>query len=95
MIFSLIVMIAVAVVAVLFSSQNPGMVHLSLFGYLVDAQLGLIVVIALGVGMLIGVLLMTPSVVKHQWSASRHQKQLAKMEQQPAKPAAKSKSAEE
>ena len=94
MIFSLIVIIAIAIAAVMFASYNPMVVQVSLFGYLVAGPLGLFLIIALGIGALIGVILMTPSVVKHQWSASRKQRQIKKMEQ-PAKPAAKTKSAEE
>ena len=95
MIFSLIVMIAVAIAAVLFASYNPTIVQVSLFGYMVAGPLGLFLIIALGIGVLIGVILMTPSVIKHKWSASRRQNQIKKMEQPPAKPVAKTKSAEE
>jgi len=95
MLFSLIVIIAVAIAAVVFSSYNLAVVDVSLFGYMVSGPMGLILIIALSVGVLIGVILMMPSLIRHQWSASRQRKQLAKMEQPSARPAPKDKPSEE
>jgi uncharacterized integral membrane protein len=95
MLFSLIVIIAVAIAAVIFSSYNTAVVDISLFGFMVSGPLGLILIIALSLGVLIGVILMTPGAIKNQVIVSRHKKQLAKMEQPPVKPVEKSKPLEE
>lgn len=84
MLFSLILIIAVAIAAVLFASYNPTMVQVSLFGYMASGPLGIFLIIALGIGVLVGVILMAPSVLKHQWRASQRQRQINKMEQKPA-----------
>lgn len=96
MLFSLIVIIAVAIAAVIFSSYNTAVVNVSLFGFVVSGPQGLVLIIALSVGVLIGVILMTPGAIKNQVIVSRHKKQLAKMEQPvPVKPVEKSKPLEE
>jgi len=58
MIITLILTIAVTIIAVMFSLENVTMIHIKFFGYPIDGSSGLLMLIALGVGVLVGMLLM-------------------------------------
>ena len=81
MVFTLIVTIVVAIAAVLFASYNHQVTHVDLFGYGVDGEVGLFIIIALGVGVLIGVLLMLPSVWKRSWAVTRQKRVIEELGQ--------------
>ncbi len=88
MFFSLILTITVTIGAVLFTSFNHTMTHVDLFGYGVDGEVGLFMIIAVIVGVLIGVLLMLPSVWKRSLAISRHKREINALSQKPVeKPA--------
>ena len=89
MILSVILILIVAIVAVIFALANPTMVHLILFGYAVDGQVGLFLLMALGVGILLGILLMAPSLISRSFMASRHRRRVAELESMSMEPAAK------
>ena len=92
MFFSLIITIVVAIGAVLFASYNHTMTHVDLFGYGVDGQVGLFIIISIGIGILIGVMIMLPSVWKRNWALTRQKRMISELEQKPArKPATKRK----
>ena len=55
MIFSLVLIIAVTIGAVFFVSFNHTMTHVDLFGYSVDGEVGLFIIIAVIVGVLVTV----------------------------------------
>ncbi len=61
------------------------MIHITFFVYPIDGSSGLLMLIALGVGALLGVILMLPSLIGNSWALMRHKRKLAKFEQQPAK----------
>ncbi len=80
MVFSLILALAIAVVAVFFALENPTLVTVSFFGYAVDGSLALFILLAVGVGMLIGVLIMTPGRIKSSLSNTRSRKKIGSLE---------------
>lgn len=91
MFFSLIITILVAIGAVLFASYNHTMTHVDLFGYGVDGQVGLFIIISIGIGILIGVMIMLPSVWKRNWTLTRQKRMISELEQKPARKSTKRK----
>jgi uncharacterized membrane protein YciS (DUF1049 family) len=80
MFISLIVAVAVAILAVFFASYNPTVVTVNVFGYAVQGTIGLLMVIALGLGILVGVLLMLPSIISRSWALMRHKRKLQELQ---------------
>ena len=80
MVLTLIFAFALAIVAAIFALQNPTMVTANFFGYLVDGSLALFVIIGLGVGLLIGILVMTPGRIKSSLANTRHRKKIVELE---------------
>jgi uncharacterized membrane protein YciS (DUF1049 family) len=80
MVFTLILALALAIVAVFFALENPTMVSVSFFGFAVDGSLALFILIALGLGVLIGALLMTPGRIKTSLSNARNRKKIGSLE---------------
>jgi lysylphosphatidylglycerol synthetase-like protein (DUF2156 family) len=83
MIISVLLTFAVAIVAVMFALANTEMVHIVLYGYAVDGQVGLFVLIALGIGILLGILLMLPSLVGRTITVVRTKRRLSELEAKP------------
>ena len=80
MIFTLIIALAIAILAVFFALENTMMVTVSFFGYAVDGSLALFLLIALGAGVLIGVLLMVPGRIKSGLSHARSRRKISDLE---------------
>jgi putative membrane protein len=80
MVFSLILALVIAIVAVFFALENTMQVTVSFFGYGVDGSLALFILIGLGVGILVGVLFMTPGRIKSSLSNARHRKKIGSLE---------------
>ena len=80
MLISLVLAVAVTILAVFFASYNQSVIAVNLFGYPVQGTVGLLMVVALGVGVLIGVLLMLPSVISRSWALMRHKRKLQELE---------------
>ena len=80
MVLTLIFAFALAIVAAIFALQNPAMVQANLFGYKVDGSLALFVLIGLGIGLLIGILVMTPGRIKSGLANSRHRRKIVELE---------------
>ncbi|HVN15091.1 MAG TPA: lipopolysaccharide assembly protein LapA domain-containing protein [Anaerolineales bacterium] len=89
MILSLIFVIVVSVVAVFFALQNNQLVNVSFFGYPISGAIGIFLLLALALGILLGVILMLPSIIKNSWSLSRQKKQIAELAQKPARKSGK------
>ncbi|MDK1028771.1 MAG: LapA family protein [Anaerolineae bacterium] len=79
MFFSLVIMVAVAILAVFFSSYNQTLVEIDFFGYVVEGTIGLLIVIALGIGMLVGLIMMLPSVWKRSFAIQRQRKKMEEL----------------
>ena len=83
MIFSLILAILFAVFAVIFALGNTEPVTVSfLTWHLQDQPLALVVLVTLAVGILIGILLMTPGAVKRNIALSGQKKKLKSTEKE-------------
>jgi uncharacterized membrane protein YciS (DUF1049 family) len=80
MLISLILAVAVTILAVFFASYNQSVITVNLFGYQVQGTVGLMMVVALGVGVLVGVLLMLPSVISRSWALMRHKRKLQELQ---------------
>ena len=80
MIFALILALVIAILAVFFALENPMMVTLSFFGYAVEGSMALFILISMGIGVLLGVLLMTPGRIKSGLSNARNRKKIGNLE---------------
>jgi uncharacterized integral membrane protein len=80
MIISLILTIVVAIVAVLFSLQNTQVVHVTFFGYSYQGAIGVFLLVALAVGVMLGVLLMVPSLLRRDFALGRHRRRMEELE---------------
>jgi uncharacterized membrane protein YciS (DUF1049 family) len=80
MLISLIIAVAVTILAVFFASYNQTMATVNFFGYQLQGTVGLLMVVALGLGVLLGVLLMLPSVISRSWALMRHKRKLQELQ---------------
>ena len=80
MLISLIIAVVLIIVAVFFASYNQTMVAVNFFGYQVQGTVGLLMVVALGLGVLLGVLSMLPSVISRSWALMRHKRKLQELQ---------------
>lgn len=85
MLISLILLIAISVAGVMIAMENTQHVSLTFFTYPIDGPVGLFMLIALGVGILLGVLLMIPSLMGKSWSSFRQQRKIAELEKKPTR----------
>lgn len=76
----LIVGIIIAIGSVMFALQNNVPVTVSIAVWRFDSSLAMVLLLALGLGVIIAVLLSSPTVVRGQWTASRLRRQLATVE---------------
>ena len=76
MIFTLILALAFAVVAVIFALGNPDPVIVKFMNLQVEESLALVLLVTLAIGLLIGVLLMTPGAIKRSVALSMEKKRL-------------------
>jgi len=80
MIFTLILALIIAIVAVFFALENTAIITVSFFGYGFSGSLALFLLAAVGLGLLLGVLLMTPGRIKSSLSNRRHRKKISTLE---------------
>jgi uncharacterized integral membrane protein len=80
MVLTLIFAFALSIIAAIFALQNPTLVIANFFGYKVEGSLALFVLLGLGVGLLIGILVMTPGRIKSGLANSRHRRKIAELE---------------
>ncbi len=76
MIFTLILALAFAVVAVIFALANPEIVTVNFFGMQTEGSLAMFILIALGIGILLGVLLMAPGAIKRNMALAGQKRKL-------------------
>jgi len=76
----LIFMVAFAILAVSFASQNPTIVTVSFYGYSVDIPIAVVILIAVIVGILVSALVMTPGAVKRGFQLRSHRKKIGGLE---------------
>jgi uncharacterized membrane protein YciS (DUF1049 family) len=80
MVFALILALVIAILAVFFALENTAMVTVSFFGYAVSGSLALFILVALGIGLLLGVLIMAPGRIKSGLSNRRSAKKINSLE---------------
>ncbi len=80
MLVSLVLAVVFAILAVYFANLNQAIVQVSLFGYPVKGSLGLVLVVAVGVGVLLGVIVMLPSFISRSWAIVRHKRRIEDLE---------------
>ena len=61
------------------------MVQVTFFGYPVQGAVGLFMLIALGIGVVLGILLMLPALVGRSWTVMQSRRKIAQLEYKPPK----------
>lgn len=86
MLLSLLLLIVISVVGVMIAMENSAQrITLTFFTYPVEAPVGLFLLIALGIGILLGILLMVPTILGRSWTSFRQQRKIAELEKKPAR----------
>ncbi|SLM18139.1 exported hypothetical protein [uncultured spirochete] len=81
-IFYIVLLIVVGIVAVVFAGQNSTPITVAFFGWSTNASMSLVLVITLAAGILLGVLLLLPSVWKRTHALSAQKKKTREAENQ-------------
>jgi lipopolysaccharide assembly LapA-like protein len=84
MIVPLILIVVLSVLAIFFTNSNQTMVEVIVFGSTIKSTIGLVVVSTLGIGIVLGILSMLPSVWKRSFDLLRKGEELAQMKQKEA-----------
>lgn len=79
-IFTLVLALAFAILAVIFALENAVMVTMSFFGREVEGSLALFILLAVGLGIVIGMLVMVPSTIKHSLELRNNRKKIDGLE---------------
>jgi uncharacterized integral membrane protein len=80
MIISLIITLAAVIVAVVIALENTTMVQMTFFGYPVQGAVGLFMLIALAVGVILGIIVMLPTLIGHSWAVMQSKRKIAQLE---------------
>ncbi len=80
MIFTLILALAFAIIAVIFALGNTATVAVSFLTWHIEQPLALILLASVALGILIGILLMTPGSIKRNLALASHKKKLKSAE---------------
>lgn len=86
MLISLILAVIFSVLAVFFANENESVVQLQWMGLHLESKLGIAVVVAFGLGAVIGILLMLPAYLSQGWSLIRARRKIEDLQQPAAKP---------
>jgi uncharacterized integral membrane protein len=73
---SLVLAVVVAILAAYFASNNLTVIEISLLGYPIHQTTGILMVSALGIGVLLGILLTLPALISSKWSLIRHKRRM-------------------
>ena len=84
MIVPLILIVVLSVLSIFFTNDNQKIVEVIVFGRTIKNSIGFLVIGTLGVGFLLGILSMLPSVWKRSFDLSRRSEELAQMKQREA-----------
>ncbi len=77
---SLILALAISVLAVIFALQNTSTVTLVFFGWRIDGPLALVLLVTLAVGVLISLLASLPALIRGSLTGARQKRKLANLE---------------
>lgn len=81
MLVSLILVVVVTILAAYFASNNLTVMSIDLLGYPLRAPTGIMIVSALGIGVLLGVLIMLPALISRSWALIRHKRKLQDLQE--------------
>ena len=76
MLISLVLAVAGAILAAYFASNNLTPMQIDLLGQRVQGTTGVLMVTALGIGVVIGILIMLPALVSRSWDLIRNRRKL-------------------
>jgi uncharacterized integral membrane protein len=76
----LVFALALSVVAVIFALQNPAIVQVVFFSYQAQGSLALFILLAVVLGIVIGVLVMLPGILKRTLALSSHRKKISELQ---------------
>src|SRR5687768_5119664 len=79
-IFTLILALAFAILAVIFALENAVIVSMSFFGREVEGSLALFILLAVILGVIIGMLVMVPGTVRHSRELRNHRRRIGDLE---------------
>jgi uncharacterized integral membrane protein len=77
---TLILTLVLAILAAIFAAQNPTVVTVAFYGYRVQGSLAVIILIAVGIGVIIGALILTPGVFKRSLELRNHRRKVGGLE---------------
>jgi len=78
----LVIVLLVAILAVMFAAQNSATVAITFFAWSTSGSLSLVLVLTLTLGILIGVLIMAPSVFKRSFQSSGLKRRVHRLEKE-------------
>lgn len=78
----LVFVLVVAILAVIFAAQNSAVVAISFFTWSASGSLSLVLILTLSLGILIGLLIMAPSVFKRWFQSSGLRRRLKRLEKE-------------
>lgn len=78
----LVFVLVVAILAVVFAAQNSAVVAISFFSWSASGSLSLVLILTLSLGILIGLLIMAPSVFKRWFQSSGLKRRLHRLEKE-------------
>jgi hypothetical protein len=82
MLISLVLVVVLSILAVFFEKANPSLIQVAVADHFMKGSMGLIIVIAAGMGVLVGVVMMPIAMLCRSWSVIRHGRQPADLQQQ-------------
>jgi uncharacterized integral membrane protein len=78
----LILALVIAILAVIFALQNTLPITVAFFSWKVTGSLSLVLLVALAIGVLIGLLFLLPAVVKNTFKTVNHRKRIGVLEKE-------------
>lgn len=81
-IVKLVFVLVIVILAVIFAAQNSSIVNISFFSWSAAGSFSLILILTLTLGILVGVIIMAPSVFKRWFQSSGLQRKLNRLENQ-------------
>lgn len=78
----LVIVLLVAILAVMFAAQNSATVAITFFAWGTSGSLSLVLVLTLTLGILIGVLIMVPSVFRRSFQSSGLKRRVHRLEKE-------------
>jgi len=83
MLLSMIIAVILSILAVFFANYNRVIVEVNVFGRSVSGTLGIIIVVALGIGVLLGIATAMPMVIGRSWQLIRLRRELEDLRHAP------------